>query len=223
MSELEQTLGQGLARTLTDKGALDVAADLGDAVLGAQFSDGILQNIPYLGSLIKLFEVGKGLRDRVLIKKILKFLGPLSRIPIEERQEFAKRLEKDAKYRDSIGEQLMIVLERLDDMNKPELIAWLFTQLVKDKISDLKFREMCMVVDRCFLGDLRSLDSKGPHGSTDYEPSIALRLLGCGLVEIIGIPVIKGPGAVNRYRLTSFGDEFKNLYDEYSPKARHGK
>lgn len=45
-NKMESKLGIGFIKTLVDKGALDLASDLGEAVLDSQLSEGILQNIP---------------------------------------------------------------------------------------------------------------------------------------------------------------------------------
>lgn len=211
---LDSKLGKGLTDTLLDKGALDLAADLGEAILGEQLSDGILKNIPYIGCAMKLFKIREGVADRILLKKILKFFGPLAEIPAKEREEFAKKLNDDPKLRSTVGEHLMVLVDRVDDMDKPEILSWLFQQVVIDRLSYSKFREMSMAIDRCFLDDLIFLDDV-KHGSNNYLPEVASRLLGCGLLEIVSIPQVKGPGAANRYGLTGMGKNLAVLYKEY--------
>lgn len=63
----------------------------------------------------------------------------------------------------------MVVIDRLDDMDKPELLSWLFRQVVIDRLSYPKFREMALIIDRCFLEDLIYLDLEAKHGSDSSE------------------------------------------------------
>ena len=119
------------------------------------------------------------------LKKIARFLVQLREIPSERREEFARRLEEDPRFRERLAENLLLVLDRLDDSSKPELIGKIFRAYILGRTDYETCTRLCSAVDRAFYADLLAL-KKGVRLSEDTT----LLLSGAGLMT--GTPVSSG-------------------------------
>ena len=131
-----------------------VSADYLELGLDSILDDGLLKDIPVVNSIISLYKTGVNLRERFLIKKLLVFLTSLADTAIEDRIEFIRKHEKESA---KIGEELIILLDRLDHVNKPEYVAKLFKHYLNEDISLIVYQRLCQIIDRCFIEDLRFL------------------------------------------------------------------
>ena len=89
-------------------------------------------------------------------------------------------------------------------MAKPELLAGAFRAYVAGTITWQQFQDLSVVIDRCVVGDLAHV--KAADRPARCPPAVATRLSGCGVIEIVMIPTVRGPGAVNEYLLTDLGE-----------------
>ena len=71
-------------------------------------------------ALIGVIRAAGSVRDPLLAKKLGRFLFALQSVPLDERQAFHDSL-MDRADRRRVGEALLLLLDRLDDMDKPEL------------------------------------------------------------------------------------------------------
>ena len=153
-----------------------VSADYLELGLDSILDDGLLKDIPVVNSIISLYKTGVNLRERFLIKKLLVFLTSLSDTAIEDRIEFIRKHEKESA---KIGEELIILLDRLDHVNKPEYVAKLFKHYLSEEISLIIYRRLCQIIDKCFIEDLKFLkENEGSEIVTGIE---ALGLANNGL------------------------------------------
>ena len=148
-------------------------------------------------------------RDLLLAKKITKFLGSLNDVPEREREEFVKELDEKPGHHREVGEHLLLTIDRLDNMGKPELVAGVFRAHIAGKITWQQFQEVAVVIDRCVVSDLTHV--RAATAPTKFPPPVATRLSGCGVIEIDSVPMARGPGASNEYLLTELGQLLVSL------------
>ena len=165
--------------------------------------EGSLKEIPVFRYFLAAWRVPAQVRDLPFVKKIAKFLKPLRDIPETERQEFVDRIEQEPKFQSQVGQHLLLVIDRLDNMAKPELLAGAFRAYVDGTIPWQEFQDLSVVIDRCVVRDLAHV--KASARPARYPPAVATRLSGCGVIEIFIIPNIRGPEALNEYILTDLG------------------
>lgn len=87
----------------------------------------------------------------------MRFLFEIKKIKHKERQKFLKELEE--KTGQKAGEVWMMLLDRLDNMNKPKIIANLLKAKVKNQIKINEFLRLATIVDKAYIGDLKKLNS----------------------------------------------------------------
>ncbi len=136
--------------------AVDLAADLGEIALDQFLKDGPLKDVPFVGSLVKMWRGTVSLRDSLFLKKLLRFLAS-AQVDGNERQQFLQKLQTDSDFRRDTGLHLCLVLERLDDIEKADVLAALFASFVVGNITRDDFRRLSGALDRAHLPDLKVL------------------------------------------------------------------
>lgn len=195
----EDPLETSITSTMADAGALDVAADAAEQALDAFLEEGPLKEISVFKYFLAAWRAPAQVRDLLFAKKIAKFYKPLQDIREAERREFVDRIEKEPDFQRRVGQHLLLIVDRLDNMAKPELLAGAFRAYVEEEISWEQFLDLSVVIDRCLVSDLGYVKAGDP---AQYPPAAATQLSGCGVIEIAAIPSVRGPGAVNKYLLT---------------------
>lgn len=107
-----------------------ILEDVGEALFDTLFEDGLLKEIPIVGTTIGLYKTGKSFKLRNYIKKILKFLNELKEITPEERENFLNKINKNPKEKKDLFERSLYILEKIDDSYKVEIIGRLFSNYV---------------------------------------------------------------------------------------------
>jgi hypothetical protein len=121
----EQSLGSEVVAAIKSDLA-PLAEEYGEAFLDSTFSDGLLKEIPVIGTVWRLGQAGFSISDRVFTRKLRKFLVSLSRVSTADRQSMACRLESEESFRGKVGERIVELLDRADSVHKPEMIARAF-------------------------------------------------------------------------------------------------
>jgi hypothetical protein len=142
--------------SIVSKGIGDITSDLMEAGIDQLLDNGFLKDIPIIGIGFKLLGLGKNISDSVYAKKILKFLFELKDIPQEKREEFVSGLG-DEKQSKRAGENVMVILNKLDDINKASIVGKLLKATILNRINYSDFIRLSHIVDKVFLYDLIEL------------------------------------------------------------------
>ena len=153
----EDDLGLSLIETLGSTDLSSVTEDLVEIALDSLLQDGILKDIPVVNTIIGISKSAVSIRDKLLTRKILYFLQGLNEITVEEREKFLKDMDANPKHQRKVGENLIMLLDRLDDLNKPAMIAKLFRSYLRDEITYNEFLWLSSVIDRAYMNDLVGL------------------------------------------------------------------
>ncbi len=200
--EARETLEIAVVDATLKSESLDLVAQLGNLGLSELADTELAEKIPWLGILVKVCKVGLGVRDALFAKKLVQFMNPLSSVTNEQRREFSERMERDPDLRRRVGETLILLLDRLDDMDKPELLGRAYRALLAGAIDFETFRRLGAAIDQCFTEDLREL----LHVANDkLEREGVSSLATAGLLELHGIPGIRPKGMGNTYKITKLG------------------
>jgi hypothetical protein len=138
--EQPDQLAGSLAKTVENSGALEAAGELAKIGLDSIFESDLIAEIPVVSTIAALCRLSTGLRERIFLKKISRFLCELRKAPEAERAAFAARLDVSPEERTRVAEALFILLDRLDDLEKAELLARAFAALLKSDIDHAEFK-----------------------------------------------------------------------------------
>lgn len=232
----KKDLEDSLVSSIASPNLKEIAIDIGELTLDSFLEDGIVKDIPIIGAIAKFYSLGITIRDRIFEIKILKFLKGLEDIPIEKREAFVKKISGSKKFERKVGQHLLVVLERIDDLDKPALLSKIFAAFVNEEISYDFFRRLSFVVDKLFLPDLEWLHLY--HESPRYDEDISISLSNLGLVFLsvldggnafteslyAGNLRDKGLSATNpgnsssKFSITPLGEKFLEIVSKYESK-----
>jgi len=150
-------LGVSLAETLRRSDISTVGLELAELALDSTMSEGILRDVPVLGALTGLWRTGRTVRDFLFTKKLVAFLRTLVDVPAEQRSEMIDRLEADRQFRRKVGEEIVLLLDRLDSMAKAVLMGRAFRGYCLGAFDALTLERLNHAIDRILERDLRRL------------------------------------------------------------------
>lgn len=159
----------------------DPLVELGESIIDSALDDELLRNIPVLGSIVGLARAGLGIRDRLFIHKLSRLLRELDDIPSQQRSEFVERLSDDVKFRDRVLSHLILLLDRLDAIEKATLLGNAFRAYVLKEVSFEDFSRLAAAIDHAHIVDLRKLAST--EADANIQESWTFPLAALGLLE----------------------------------------
>ncbi len=156
-------LNKALHDSIISEEATSIAKDFSEVALDSILKDGLLKEIPIIGTLISLGKILTSLKDRQTIKKIVIFLSKLKDIPIKDRKDFASHMDDNDQFSESTSEKVLLLLERIDETSKAEIIGNLFKLYILNIIDKNDFMRFANIVERAYYQDLLSLSTKSNY------------------------------------------------------------
>lgn len=188
---MSEQINTSFKDTIGSDEALELVKEYSELAVDSFLNEGTLKEIPILGTLFSLYKIGDSLRDRHYIKKIAVFLNQLKDIPKKQREAFLSKLDNNDKFKESIFEKTLLLLERLDETHKAEMTGNLFRLYIMEVIGKDKLMRLSGIVERIPLYDALafhyaySLIDKDWEGVKPYSMEHASQssLLSLGLMD----------------------------------------
>lgn len=191
-----EELIKSFENTYDSDAAYKTVAQVGDVAVDALIDDGVLDGVPIISTLKGLYKATKNFQLYRLMKKMHKFIFVTHDTTSCEREKFIA--EYAEKNKENGCEALFAVLERIDNINKVDVLANLIKAKIKGFISIENFIRLTTILERIPFSDLRDLpkyiNDYYEHGSTDI-------LLSAG---VLNQTVLDANGS-NKYRLNFLG------------------
>ncbi|MFB9274902.1 hypothetical protein ACFFT4_07960 [Cohnella cellulosilytica] len=108
-------------------------------LIDMSIDDGLLKDIPIIGNLFSVINISQKIKDWFFYKKIHKFLFSLASIENEKRTKFIEQIG-NSNDKKRIGEELIIMIERLDHIEKSLYLGILFKAYILEEINYYKFK-----------------------------------------------------------------------------------
>lgn len=148
-------------------------------------ANGIAKDVPIIGTVLKIINIGFSIRDILFLRKLGKFLWYLKDVPLVKRKALIEKLEQDSEYRSDIGYKIFLLLDRADDLEKPEIIANAFKAYLEESISYSQLQRINYAVDHLYIGDIRELERFYQNPGHSMQESTHQNLELCGFVDLI--------------------------------------
>ena len=145
----------------------NIATTGSEIVLNSILEKDLLKEIPVFKSMINIYEGINQIREDIFIKKIYKFLFEINDISVEKRNKMIEKLGDEISQKKA-GETIIVLLDRLDNMEKPTIIGRLFRSFIEEKIDYKMFLRLSSIIDRSFLPDLKKIADNYPNPSVSY-------------------------------------------------------
>ena len=212
MSEHPATnLGLATVDAVAMDGIKDIGTTLLDSIMVPLLEDTVLDNIPGIGVLFKLYKVKLAVRDRIFLANVGRFLFQLKDVPEHERQAFVRDMNEDQVHKQRVGDNVLLLLDRVDDVEKSQVHGEPFQLYVRRLVDYDTYRRYSGIIDRIYIPDLHKLlqvadiDSITEPGVSRTE-QFALYSLGLSTQ-----PIIRDSNEVVSTSLTSLGLKLRDL------------
>lgn len=188
MKDKEASPGRALVRTVVSARLADVVFDAAEVALDENLADGVLKELPIVGSVVKLVHAGQSISEALFVRKLLRFLTGIQSVPTEERRKLLEEYPDSSEKQTVLGENLLLALERLDDVEKPRILARFFTAYIRSEIDYITFARLARSLERFNLALLPNLrwfyTREEPQAPTPEEIIHELSLAGLATVSL---------------------------------------
>jgi hypothetical protein len=208
------TLSDALTETIKDDNFQDVMVDLGETAVDAILNEGVLKEIPILGSVFGLAKTTMSIQDKLFTKKILTFLIQLRNTEVESRKKQIEKIDTNPKYKTKVGEKLLYIIDKCEDTEKATYIGKLFQCYIEEKLDYEDFLRASKCIELTFLYDLKRFIREKWN---NMEMEEAGDLVGSGLMTAIYTPGEQswsnvGSGTL-KVKVSSIGRKIQQLLD----------
>lgn len=173
-------LAEKLVETIKSKDLQEVAVGAFEAAIDSEMVEGILKEVPILGSLISIGKAGFSIRDRLFARKVEEFINSVSGLSWSERSRIFDELGSSPELQERAALAILDILERCDPIDKPRLIGNLFVAMARGHISGKDLLRLCTMITGVFPDDLQALAKR--HQADDLEDGRRFALQANGFV-----------------------------------------
>jgi hypothetical protein len=209
MDEKKPSSGRALMRILAGSQLGDAIFDLTEVASDQNLAEGVLKDVPMVGFIVKLARAGQSVSEELFLRKLTRFLADLNAVPIEEREKLLKQYPDTSDDQRVLGENLLLALERLDDVKKPAILARFFAAYIRSRIDYLTFTRLARALEKFNIELLPNLrwfyTREEPAVESSEEIIHELSLAGLVTVSLEGSGTINGSAG---YRFAELGKTF---------------
>lgn len=178
------------------------------------FADSFIDNeaaksVPVVGTAFKLVKGIDEIRSKVLAKKLCDFLANPQLQSEDAKEKIREKVQASPEEATKVGEVLFLVLERIVDLRKPELLSRVFLAYLNEDIDSQTVHRLSEAIDSAFAGDLEALHSEKLSQETLET------LAAAGLARIEHSAVYGGFDSMD-YCLTSHGKTLQRILRKYA-------
>ena len=147
--------------------------------------EGLLKDIPLVGWIAKGISAARSISDVIFFNKIVRFLFSLENVDPQVHEDCRAMMRVDHDYRRRVGEHLVLILDKLDSLQKAEILAKCFGCFLDGDMDHDRFMDLAHVVDRASLADLKAIGVPDSQRITFRDNGLAASsgILEYGLTE----------------------------------------
>lgn len=135
--------------------AKSIDTDLPEYIIDTITSNEVLKDIPIVSTIVSGTKVFLSISDKMLYKKIEEFIKSLNKISLTARKNFLEKLNSSEEKR--ISEQLLLIIDKVDEFEKMNLIARIFWEYIQTNIEKEEFLKLCLIINKGFFQDIMLL------------------------------------------------------------------
>lgn len=184
--------------------------DITEIGLDKLLDDNFLKELPFIKTIFGIANGVINIRDKIFMAKVAKFLLSLHNISEHDRESFQKKISGDKKFKRKLGGDLMFLLDRLNDLEKPEILAKIFTYFLKEKVDYGEFRRLGVAIELAFIDDLKRLMGDESVFTPGVNSAYLSNLAHTGLVAFEGGKTWNDVGEI-QFKLSHLGQLYVQI------------
>ena len=154
-------VGKEMMTVLASQELGELSADAVELVIDSTMKDGIVKDIPIVGTIFNLAKLGAGIRDLLLAKKLLRFLREFSYLKASARARLVADMAGTEDKREKVGEVIIDLVDRSGSDDKAALIGLLFVAAGRGKVPVDALLRLSAIVSQASMSDLIGLSIDG--------------------------------------------------------------
>lgn len=133
----------------------DVLSDVSEIAIDFAFEESPLVELPIIKIINGIAKTGIAIRERNLMLKTLSFINKLNQnnIDSKEYEEYKKRIEENDKEVYKELEHVLIIIDKVVEKEKAEILANLYTAYVNKQITWERFKNLSLILDNFLIYD----------------------------------------------------------------------
>lgn len=179
MNEIRK-ISNSFGQTLKESNLQNVSIGIAESLTDSLLEDGLLKDIPIIGTIVGLGKTSIKITDLLFLKKVIAFLSELENVSINDRKEMIDKIDSSETYRIKVGEKLLYIIDKCDDHENAQYVSKLFAGYLEREIDYPDFLRGAKVIERIYTGDLVGFVN---DDRTDLEPNEIGDYEGTGLYE----------------------------------------
>ena len=170
------TLEASLIKTIGNDNFKEIVIDYSEVTIDSFIKNDLLKEIPFFGTLYKSYKGFISIKDALFANKVLYFLEHVKDISAEEKKKFIDNLESNHEEKIKVGKTLLLIIDKLDDLDKPRIIGNLFRANLKNQITYNDFLRLSTIVQNVFYSDLIKLNISNNYSqpTQDHFTSVGI-------------------------------------------------
>ena len=168
--------------------SIELVGEYLDLGLGELLEDYVIGKIPIISTCSKIYKMTKDIKTAFFYKKLIHFMFHMNNMSHEDRIKFInKHINVSQKSEKELGEQILLMIEKLDEVAKIKY----YVNLIKvftccDIINYRDFLRICYILDNIFVADLEEFKTMSlfalKNGAIWHNGILTMALSNLGLV-----------------------------------------
>ena len=131
----EQSLSISFSDSLTEE-VSGIAGEYVELGLDALVEDGLFKDIPIVSTAVAVYRIGKSIRERHHIAKLISFLNEFNKgiADEEKRAKYRQKFISNETFRNQELEYILLLTDRYISFDKPQMLAKLYLSYLDDEI-----------------------------------------------------------------------------------------
>ncbi|MEG4021610.1 hypothetical protein [Microcoleus sp. S13C4] len=182
---MNQKISIELVNSIASEHLGSTVRDFAEVGLDTILKEGVFRDVPFFNTVVSLYQASVEIRQQLFIQKIINFWKELPNTSLQERQKFVEWMGQNPKQKRIFGENLLLLIDRADSIEKPSILGRLLDRCTLGDISYEDMMRLWFIVDRVYMPDLNYLTSF-TYG-IQSNPNIAASLENAGLLILAGM------------------------------------
>jgi len=172
MTDESENLPAKLALSVSEPYA-DLPREILELSIDQIVDGGLLDNVPAVKWIIAAARTAKSVSDRLLFKKLLTFHFYLSQTSAGDRYAVLRQLRENPTFKQKVGENLLLIMEKIDDMEKTHVIARCFSLYLSNYMKHDEYMALASLICRTSMAEIKALGKKRHFDASKIEGGLA--------------------------------------------------
>jgi len=201
---------------------IEAVLENAEVIVDSLIDNEILKGIPVVSTVVKSIKGAADIRDRIFAAKISTFLKSLESVGPELKEKIRQRVAENPEQSRKVGETVLLVIDRLSDLEKADIIAKVFIAYAFGYLKSDDFQRVVQAIDQAFVSDLKLLlgSRNLPRKEPSQEPFLQA-LYPSGLTRIVGGKTFDTAGELY-FEVSKLGNKLINAFNHGIKLSQQG-